>query len=156
MGSNGCSTCSAASETLFKCRDCWDGGHLLCRECMITAHASNPFHVIEVSDAFYIHARLLIGISLGPEPTLKRLPLPPLVIATSLDTAGGLARIPPPLPPISRFSIQMVFIPSIWTTASALKAQPSSPSFCVRPFSLLPSLALKLRSPSTCSTPSTS
>jgi hypothetical protein len=49
LGSTTCSKCDEDSCTLFKCKDCWAGAQLCCRDCLISAHADLPLHRIEVS-----------------------------------------------------------------------------------------------------------
>lgn len=40
-----CHGCGKA-EAQFRCKECWQG-NILCKECLCSAHANNPFHFIE-------------------------------------------------------------------------------------------------------------
>jgi hypothetical protein len=64
-----CPSCEDGVATV-RCVDCF-GGALFCRNCIVSVHARNPLHRVQVCADYYEQNPLLIAVNLrsGPAPT---------------------------------------------------------------------------------------
>jgi hypothetical protein len=70
-----CISCKTING-VYKCLDCFSGGLLRCRGCLVEAHRDHPLHRIEVSSfTTYLSAALLMHHSIGTAIFLRKSPL---------------------------------------------------------------------------------
>jgi hypothetical protein len=62
LGQDLCFSCGVVEGT-YKCKDCFMGCLLRCRDCMVEAHRDHPLHRAEVSLHSYL---LLVSFELEP------------------------------------------------------------------------------------------
>ncbi|KAH6888247.1 hypothetical protein BKA70DRAFT_1443241 [Coprinopsis sp. MPI-PUGE-AT-0042] len=61
-----CASCSPTSPSMgmFKCTECWDGPLLLCQDCLISKHANQPLHRVEMWNGKFFEKASLSSLGL--------------------------------------------------------------------------------------------
>lgn len=112
-----CATCKSSGE--YRCLGCFtgDAGELVCKGCLLSRHANNPFHEVQVCFLVFVTSRLMSTfLRYGTDSSSRTPPSLPPASLYRFHTTPGVC-VPPPAFETSRCSIYLVPTASLSATA---------------------------------------
>lgn len=133
-----CTSCKKV-DGVYKCLDCFSGGLLHCRECLVTAHYDHPLHQIEVSTLALVYLlRLHMHRSNGTVIFLKRSRLKTwdFVYSSVMAVAHVLSHHVDPRTSASSIPLEFTTFQLTFVTVERMVLFILVPNFCVHAGSL--------------------